>query len=48
MVSEDSDSDGSARFDDEEVSKFANSNRGSSFIRLLMWVLIVLAKLRVG
>ena len=30
VVSKDSDSDGSARFDDEEVSKFANSNRGSS------------------
>jgi UDP-N-acetylmuramyl-tripeptide synthetase len=30
VVSEDSDSDGSATFADEEVSKFANSNRGSS------------------
>ncbi|KAL4603826.1 hypothetical protein ACB092_10G151700 [Castanea dentata] len=29
VVSEDSDTDGSERFDDDEVSKFANSNRGS-------------------
>ncbi|KAM3688122.1 hypothetical protein ACJW30_10G128100 [Castanea mollissima] len=29
VASEDSDTDGSERFDDDEVSKFANSNRGS-------------------
>ena len=29
VVSEDSDTEGSERFDDDEVSKFANSNRGS-------------------